>query len=477
VIDSNREYARLTGHESPEQVKGRHVLEWTLEQDKAENAKAIAQCLRDGFIHHYVVRYSLSSGRVTPVEINATVIGEAGSRRILTLCRDISDRLAAERIMQNSQKLESLGVLAGGIAHDFNNLLTGIFGYIELIRMSLPQESKNQHTIDSMTTVFNRARALTQQLLTFSKGGTPAMAPVSLGRILTETAGFALSGSNVKAVFRVPDTLWPCKADEHQISQVIDNVVINARQAMPLGGTVTVTAENIGREDAVPPPLARGNYVRISISDTGIGIAPDILPRIFDPFFTTKQMGSGLGLATAYSIIKKHGGHIYADSETGRGTTFVLYLPAAPSESPAHAARSGFACDTRGKGFRILLMDDETFIHDIGRKFSEQMGIDIRCASDGKEAVSLYKKAYEVNQPFSVVILDLTVPGGMGGEQSILELKAIDPAVKAIASSGHSNDPILSDPAKFGFRARLNKPYLFNEFVQTVTGLLFGRRG
>jgi PAS domain S-box-containing protein len=470
VVDANPEFVRLTGHDSLEEIKGRSVIEWTAEQDRMENGKAVARCLATGFIKDFTVNYVDAAGRITPIELNATVVGEGDSLRILTLCRDISSRLRSDHMLQNAQKLESLGVLAGGIAHDFNNLLTGIFGYIEMARFSLPEGSKASDHINRAMSVFNRARELTRQLLTFSKGSAPVKKSVSVCSVLSETVRFALSGSNVSAKLDVPDTVWNCDADVHQISQVIDNLIINARQAMPLGGIISITARNVGRNKPVPLPLECGNYVMIIVNDSGIGIQPEILPRIFDPFFTTKQQGSGLGLATAYSIIRKHGGHIYAESTPGKGTKMTIYIPAAIGQSEIRAP--GTKRYALKHGSRVLVMDDEEFICNISATFLTAMGCSAACAANGHEALEMYRKAVKEGAPFELVILDLTIPGSMGGMQVLEELRTINSRVKAIASSGYSDDPIMAFPSGYGFMGKLSKPYLKEDFIAVVTEIL-----
>jgi PAS domain S-box-containing protein len=470
VLDANPEYVRLTGHDSLEEIRGRSVVEWTAEQDRKENEKAVARCLSTGFIKDYIVQYADADGRITPIELNATVVGEGDSLRILTLCRNISNRMQAEHMLQNAQKLESLGVLAGGIAHDFNNLLTGIFGYIEMARFGLPEGSRAREYIGRAISVFNRARELTRQLLTFSKGSAPVKKSVAVRSILNETVPFALSGSNVSAKLDIPETVWNCNADAHQIGQVIDNVIINARQAMPLGGTISISARNIGRSEPVPLPLEQGNYVMIVVNDTGIGIPPEILPRIFDPFFTTKQQGSGLGLATAYSIIRKHGGHIYAKSTPGKGTLMTMYIPAMIGQPEMQDPRP--QRDTLKRESRVLVMDDEEFICNIASTFLKEMGCSAACAADGHEALEMYQKAISEGAPFELVILDLTIPGSMGGMQVLEELRIINPRVKAIASSGYSNDPIMAHPTDYGFMGKLSKPYLQEDFVAVVSEFL-----
>jgi PAS domain S-box-containing protein len=384
----------------------------------------------------------------------------------LSTARDITERERITAELQNADKLNSIGVLAGGIAHDFNNLLTGIFGYIQIAKLLVRDNSEATKNLEEATEVFKRAKALTQQLLTFSKGGAPIKKEISVSSIIEETTRFALSGSAVSAEINLSDDLWTCHADESQIAQVIDNIVINARQAMPLGGTISISASNIAQADKVLPLLSNQPYVKVSIKDQGIGIQQEILPRIFDPFFTTKQQGSGLGLATAYSIIKKHEGHIDVKSELGKGSTFTLYLPALNKQHKKAATAIEHQRRT-GHG-RILLMDDEKVICDIGKIFLESIGYSVTVASQGKQAVEMYKKAIAEEKRFDLVILDLIIPGGMGGTDTLNELLKIDPAVKAVASSGYADDPIISHPRSYGFAEGITKPYLRNDFLECV---------
>jgi two-component system cell cycle sensor histidine kinase/response regulator CckA len=458
VLDANREYVRLTGRASLADVVGRSVFEWTAAWDQDSNDAAVRECLRQGFIRNFEVTYVDGKGKHTPVEINATVVGEQDDRRILTLCRDISARKQSEALLLSAQKLESLGVLAGGIAHDFNNLLTGVFGHVDIARLSLPAGSEARENLDRAISVFGRVRALTQQLLTFAKGGAPAKECISLANLLQTTVRFTLSGSNVKPSLDIQDGLWACDADGSQVGQVLDNILINARQAMPLGGTIFIVARNVAEPSPVPVPLTVGRYVRISVRDQGIGIPPDILPRIFDPFFTTKQQGSGLGLATAYSIVKRHGGHIYAESEPARGATFEIYLPAARGQPDASG--SGDPVLTRRPGQRVLLMDDEAFVLETGGHFLTELGCQVTCARDGAEAVARYQEALAGGSRFDLVILDLTIPGGMGGREAQAAIARLDPTAVIVASSGYSDDPVMASPQEHGFHGKLPKPYL-----------------
>jgi PAS domain S-box-containing protein len=298
--------------------------------------------------------------------------------------QDITERKRTEEALLKTQKLESLGVLAGGIAHDFNNLLGGIFGYLEMARMTCETSSKAADYLDKALRTFSRAKDLTQQLLTFSKGGDPIRKTGSIAPILQESTQFALSGSNVSCSFHIADDLFLCDFDENQIGQVIDNIVINAVQAMPLGGTLTVVAANIEVMTGEISSLKQGMYVHVSFTDTGIGIPQSIMPRIFDPFFTTKHKGNGLGLATVYSIVKKHDGEITVESQPDKGTTFHLYLPVSKMDAVTQIdMKPNFH---KGKG-RILIMDDEESIREILGDMLRMMGYDVEYALDGHDAL------------------------------------------------------------------------------------------
>ncbi|MBI4778709.1 response regulator [Candidatus Desantisbacteria bacterium] len=353
------------------------------------------------------------------------------------------------------QHLESLGLLAGGIAHDFNNILFIILSNIHLVRLNVKPEDTIFEMLTKAEEALFRATNLTKQLLTFSKGGMPIKKVASMTELIEDSADFPLRGSNVSCEYFIPSDLWPVGCDRDQVSQVINNLIINADQAMPSGGTIKVGAENIivGEEDVLH--LKAGRYVKISIEDQGIGISREHLLKIFDPFFTTKEKGSGLGLTTSYSIIKKHDGHIDVKSEPGKGTTFYLYLPASEKELPTGKEEEGKLITGQGK---ILFMDDEEGIRYSCGTILETIGYKVEPAKNGKEAIELYKKAKESNQPFDAVILDLIIPGGLGGKEVVEKLLEMDPDVKAIACSGYSTDPVMSNPQQYGFSAVMVKP-------------------
>ncbi|MBN8705345.1 MAG: PAS domain S-box protein [Bacteroidetes bacterium] len=375
--------------------------------------------------------------------------------------RDITDRrrMQAERL--KNQKIESLGILAGGIAHDFNNFLTAILGNISLTRMSMEKNQLNRmdQLLKEAESATLKARELTQQLLTFSKGGTPVRQTASVIDLLKESANFIVRGTACKLEFDIDEKLYPAEIDEGQINQVINNLVLNAVQAMPSGGTVHLQADNILMDEDSARILAikPGKYVCIQVSDQGIGIPETYLSNIFDPYFTTKKMGSGLGLATSYSIIKKHDGAISVTSEPGVGTEFKVYLPAS-EKLTGRLKRPVKKTEVLGSG-RILVMDDEQMIRHLLTEILDYLGFDVVAVSDGIEAIDVYRESLAQQNKFNLVIMDMTIPGGMGGRETIMELKKLDPTVKALVSSGYANDPIMADFKSFGFSGILAKPY------------------
>jgi PAS domain S-box-containing protein len=378
-----------------------------------------------------------------------------------------------------AQKMESLGILAGGIAHDFNNLLTVILGNLSLAKLMPDNRAKTLDILAESEKASLQAKKLTQQLLTFSKGGAPVKTPVPIKKIISDSADFAMRGSNVSSEISIPDDLWHVEVDEGQINQVISNMVINATQAMPDGGTVRVHCENAVIESGTALPLDPGKYVRISIRDHGTGISEEHAHKIFDPFFTTKPKGSGLGLATAYTIVKRHSGHIGVESRVNNGTTFNIHLPACKSGASGEISMEGKhekpipvgnSSDTQ----RILVMDDEIDIRNLIGDVLTHFGHTVEFASDGAAAIELYRSAMGSGQSFDVVIMDLTIPGGVGGKEAIKELRDMDPEVRAIVSSGYSNDPIMADFKSYGFKGVVAKPYEIRELVETLNQVIAG---
>ncbi|MBF0315921.1 MAG: PAS domain-containing protein [Oligoflexia bacterium] len=391
-------------------------------------------------------------------------------RRIGTI-QDITQQKKSEEQLLKTEKLESLGVLAGGIAHDFNNLLAGIFGYIDLAQESC--DTKMYQSIPSYLSkamnMFNRARDLSKQLLTFSKGGAPVLKAQSLLPIIKNSAQFVMSGSHINLKFDLPDNLWPSLVDENQMAQVIDNLVLNAKQSMSSGGTITVSAKNLStaHPEAFPAgmQIRPGNYICVTIQDQGGGISPDHVPRIFDPFFTTKQQGNGLGLAIVYSIIKKHQGYVELTSTLGHGTSFFLYLPTSTNFDCKNDTANVQEFRYRGK---VLIMDDEEELRILYGEYFKKMGAMVAVAAHGDEALSLYREARHLAAPFDLIMLDLTIPGGKGGKETIAEIRQIDSTVLTIASSGHASDPIMTTPHKYGFNDSLSKPYRFHNLMEML---------
>lgn len=411
-------------------------------------------------------RHRVVEGRCAPIHASdSKVVGT-----VLVL-RDVTEQDRLEQELVRATRLESVGVLAGGIAHDFNNILTAVMGNLALAQLDVPAESTTGTSLRAAEKAALRARDLTQQLLTFAKGGEPLRAAVQLETVLREVASFALSGSQVKAHFDLAPNLWPADADKGQIGRVVQNLVLNAVQAMPRGGTLRITARNDEVGDGALPGLEAGRYVQIAISDTGTGIRPENLSRIFDPYFTTKDTGSGLGLAAVYSIVRKHHGHIEVESQIGRGSTFRFWLPALHEGSVAAGSRTPWGSEVRLRG-RVLFMDDEEIIRTMAGTLLRRLGLEVECAADGAEAVEHHSRALTEGRRFDLVIMDLTVPGGMGGLEALARLRAIDPDVRAVVSSGYSSDPVLANFRQHGFVAVVAKPYEVGEITRVLCELL-----
>jgi len=402
-------------------------------------------------------------------EFSIRQITYQGLKSYMGIIRDITEYKDMEKEREKADRLESLGLLAGGIAHDFNNFLTGILGNISLAKLHLDADEESYSILQESERAAQSARSLTQQLLTFSKGGTPVKSSIEITNSIKSSARFVLSGSNVKCNFEFPDDFWNAKADKGQLSQTFNNLILNANQAMPEGGEIVIKGKNITLTKNKNLPLKEGKYVMIEVSDSGIGMPPEVISKIFDPFFTTKQKGSGLGLSTVFSIIKRHEGYVTVESEPEKGTSFLIYLPATEKEKEEKEKTEKKLLKGRGK---ILIMDDKSFVRNTTVKALRLFGYEVEGAVDGEEAIKEFKKANEGDKPFDVVILDLTIPGGMGGEDTLKELREIDPKIKAIVSSGYSEDPVMSEYKKHGFNAIVNKPYQYEELVEAVRKLM-----
>jgi PAS domain S-box-containing protein len=417
-------------------------------------------------------KLAVPNGQSRLVEGCCAPIHSANSEVIGTVLvfRDVTEHERLEQELVRATKLESVGILAGGIAHDFNNILTAIMGNVALAGLDVDSGSEAGRSLREAEKATLRARDLTQQLLTFAKGGEPVRESVQLDGIVREMATFTLHGSRVKPQYEIAEDLWPADADKGQIGRVVQNLVLNAVQAMPEGGTVKIELRNERVVGLSRNALVPGNYVQIAISDTGVGIKAEHLPRIFDPYFTTKQMGSGLGLAAVYSIVHKHRGTIDVESQLGAGTTFRIWLPAsaiAPEADVSIAPAEKVAL----KG-RVLFMDDEEPIRQMAMFLLRRFGFDVVCAADGAEAVKKYCEARDAGNPFALVIVDLTVPGGIGGREAVAQLRAIDPKIKAIVSSGYSSDPVLANYREHGFCGVAAKPYEVSDLAKVLRAAL-----
>ena len=397
-----------------------------------------------------------------PVQVDKHFLGTYG------VARDIRERKALEDHLQQIEKMEAVGRLAGGIAHDFNNFLAAIVGNIALARLHSRRDEDINTRLEQMERAALRARDLTQQLVTFAQGGVPMKKAGSLPELIRESATFVLRGSNVRCKFFLPADLWPAEFDAGQITQVVQNLIINADQAMPEGGTINVTGENVTVTESYRLPLRPGRYVRLTVEDHGCGIPRENLSRVFDPFFTTKANGMGFGLATSFSIVKNHGGFLTVESEVGKWTRFFMFLPAAVH---APAAAKAEARLYRGTG-RVLVMDDDGVLLDMYQRLLAELGYSPVGVADGAAALEAYRQAREAGEPFAAVIMDLTVPGGMGGKETIKRLLALDPQAVAIISSGYSNDPVMARYQEHGFRDVVVKPFTCQRLSEALWNAL-----
>lgn len=467
VIFMNPIAESLTGWKQKE-ASGKHlkkVFNIINEKTGKQVDDPVTRVLREGIVvglanHTLLIskdgtRRSIDDSGAPIKDENGKIIG------VVLVFRDVSEKRRIEQELMKADKLNSLGILAGGIAHDFNNILTAILGNIILAKeFTRPGEKIYERLIEAEKASL-RAKDLAQQLLTFSSGGAPIKKTMFISELLKESALFALSGSNVQCEFSISNNLWAVEIDEGQINQAINNLIINAIQSMPEGGRIKLTAENV----TVSEGEKKGRYVKISIVDQGIGIPKEHLPKIFEPYFTTKQKGSGLGLAIVYSIIKKHGGYIEVETELGVGTTFKVYLPASLKNV---FMRKGLKEKIQtGKG-KILVMDDEELVRKVVGEMLVFLGYEVEFAKEGIEAIELYKKAKAQGQPFDAIIMDLTIPIGMGGKETINKLLEIDPTVKAIVSSGYSTDPVMTEFTKYGFKGFIIKPFKIKELGEVL---------
>lgn len=410
------------------------------------------------------------NGELFWVEVALKFTEFHGKRFIIAAVRDISDRKQVEEELIKIKKLESIGVLAGGIAHDFNNILAAILGNISLANLLLkPDEVKVHSLLQEAEKASLRAKGLTQQLLTFSKGGEPVKSLASISDVIMDSTEFILRGSDVKCEYSFPDDLWHAEIDRGQISQVIQNIILNSSQAMPEGGIITIHCENYVYNGTLTLPIAAGDYIKVSLVDRGVGIPRDLLDKIYDPYFTTKHEGNGLGLAVTHSIIIQHKGHIAADSKQGQGTTVTIYLPAFKQKKLKEQKEEPLPVGGKAK---ILFMDDDKMVRTMANEMLSHYGYEVFLAQDGQEAITLYRESLKDDAHIDLVIMDLTVPGGMGGKETIKEIIAANPQVKAIVSSGYSNNPIMANYGEYGFSAAVSKPYRQEELIKVINRII-----
>ncbi|HWB60824.1 MAG TPA: response regulator [Chthoniobacteraceae bacterium] len=419
----------------------------------------------------------LLSARAAPIldhegKINGTVV----------VLRDITEKEKMAEELLRSSKLQSIGVLAGGLAHDFNNMLTAVMGNLSLVRQldDLPPEV--YCSLNEAEQGAKRAQELTQYLLTFAEGGAPIKQLIQVRALIQQTSAFVVRGSNVHCDFDLLSNLWKTEADPNQIAQVISNIVLNAVEATPNGGKIQVKAENIAAPIATAPHLPAGDYLCISVRDRGIGIAPEYLSRIYDPFFTTKKQARGLGLAAAYSIVQRHGGHIAVESAPGEGTVVTIHLKALRPATmaipvdkplPARAPVADAPAETRANGRKplVLIMDDDDSIRMLAKLMFKRLDYEVVTTADGDAALKAHASAAAEGHPFDLVVMDLTIPGGMGGKETIKKLREKDTGVAAIVSSGYSNDPVMANYEEHGFNGVLPKPYTMENMVRVLKQL------
>jgi len=435
------------------------------------NFKEIYDTLKNNSIHQecilrvnerkYDIEFNLLPLKNQHNDVNGAVI----------LLRDITQKKIVAQQMAKTSKLESTGLLAAGIAHDFNNILTSIVGNLSIVKYKINENSELYNSIRGAETAAFKAKELTQQLLTFSKGGAPLKKLTSLKNILVETSTFVLRGTAIESRFIIADDLYNVEVDEAQIGQVIQNIVINSREAMQGYGVLKIAAHNVIENDPVRVIIGNELYVQISIEDNGVGIPRDILEKVFDPYFTTKPHGTGLGLAVVFSVIKQHGGYIFVDSEAGKGSRFEIYLKASKNKATFTEIQYCDNITVAGCG-KVLILEDDSNIQFILKTMLEELGFEIDITIDGEEAFHKYMNAKYDNNKYAFAIMDLTIPGKQGGKDTIRQIRAIDKDFKVIVSSGYSNDPVMSNYSEYGFNAILPKPYRLEDLKKVIATIM-----
>jgi PAS domain S-box-containing protein len=471
----NKVAEKMTGWSQQEALGQpfQNVFQIINEQTRQPGENPVEKVLNTGQIIELVNHTVLIArdGSERSIADSGAPIRDAKSRIIgvVLVFRDVTEREKTAKELLRIQKIESVGVLAGGIAHDFNNILAAILGNLSLSLIDKDLSAKTRVYLQEAEKASMRAKGLTQQLLTFSKGGAPVRQVASLVEVIEDSANFVLRGKQATCQFSFPDNLWLANIDKGQISQVIQNIVLNACQAMVGGGIIRIACDNV---DTFGEPnhtlLREGKYLKITISDDGPGIPADVVGRIFDPYFSTKKAGSGLGLAITHAIITKHEGQISVTSSPGHGTTFTIYL-AATDNSKICVPEKGFGPSPVRDKLRIMVMDDEEMVRNVAESMLSSLGHEVVLVGDGQEAIETYKKS---GGNIDLIIMDLTISGGMGGKEAVREILGLNPAARVIVSSGYSNDPIMARFREYGFCAALIKPYHLDEFSRVINQII-----
>ena len=478
IVDVNQSLCSMLGYSRTE-IIGKTPFDFVDDENhkifKEQTAKVETSLHRN-----YEISLQKKTGENFPAFFNATTLIARSEKNISSFAfvTDLTKQKRHEKELQKMEQLNSIGTLAGGIAHDFNNIMTGLFGNISIARSELAKDNPGYAALEKAENAINRTRDLTNQLLTFSKGGAPVQKNLLIEKLADEVIRFNLSGSCIKPVFKIPENLWMVKGDRAQIQQVLSNLTLNAVHAMPNGGHLYLSFENALIEENTELPLKHGPYLKIILRDEGTGIDRKNLDRIFDPYFTTKKTGSGLGLSIVFSIISKHNGFIGVDSKPHHGTKFTLYLPAVADRHLDDAAEK-FDDDHKKNqshgvygSAKILVMDDEEMIREVASEMLKRKGYSVETASDGKIAVEMYRESMASKKPFDVIIMDLTIPGGMGGKEAVKDILAINPEAVAIVSSGYADDPVMADYAEYGFKGLIAKPYTMDNIDKVLKEVL-----
>lgn len=462
----NSFFAKMMGYEKSELLK---MPVADIYIDKAQRKKFSNKIIEKDTIKNEELLFSHKNGSPITVSVTGRAIrGENETVRFFDLIiEDVTKEKFNNQELIKNEKLASIGTLAGGIAHDFNNILTGLYGNIALAKLDLSPDHESFKLIQDAELSMSMATDLTQQLLIFARGGDPVKKTLTIDQLVKDTAKFNLAGSEIKLVSRFDENLWKVNADKGQIRQVVSNMVSNSKDAMPKGGILTLTIQNIELIKGQIPSLVPGKYVKIILQDSGIGIKKDTFSKIFDPYFSTKHGGTGLGLATSYSIIRKHHGLITAEHEIENGAVFNIYLPA--KQEPLTDSTSIKDQDKiEVKSAKILIMDDDEQVCSISKKMIERFGFHPFVVHDGIDAILEYESHMNSDEPFDLILMDLTIPGGMGGKDAIGKILEIDPDAKAIVVSGYSNDPVLANHTDYGFKGMLVKPFRIEELKQIL---------